>query len=64
MMMEIQQPERRLPRDYTGCVCATCRRDTIHFTLRTSKMLYYRCISCGAVWDRERPDTLCRRRDD
>jgi hypothetical protein len=62
--MATPEVDRRLPRDYTGSVCCTCRRDTIHFTLRTSKVVYYRCISCGAMWDRDRRDTLCRRHDD
>jgi hypothetical protein len=62
--MAIQQLERRLPPDYTGSRCATCLRDTIHLTLRTSQIVYYRCMSCGAIWDREKRHTLCRRRDD
>ena len=35
--------------------CATCERPTVAVVLRTSMVIYFRCLVCGCVWSVPKP---------
>ena len=47
--------ERRSATRFEVPPCATCAGPTVAVVLRTSMVLYLRCIACGCVWNVPNP---------
>jgi hypothetical protein len=47
--------DRRSATRFEVPACATCAGSIVAVVLRTSLVLYLRCVSCGCVWNVPKP---------